>query len=213
MRFFVVLLDNPIVLLKFIQIISLHFYLYVMIRNIFIGFLFKLFCFSVLCRRLVWPLSLPYHLIATGAFVLVLGLIFRLYCCLYIFCLRLIFRRSRETLVQYLHICTHTGYNVQFIYFTRFPFLSILLSFDFPSYRLLCVCSSFLLLFFLHVLNTFFVWGAGWIFAGSAFAKNQLSLMEWNAHTHTHPVACTSSQTSDNDYSSNNEDEKCSNEF
>lgn len=111
-----------------------------------------------------------------------------LHCCLYIssyiFCLRLIFRRSRETLVQYLHICTHTENNVQFIYFTRFPFLSILLSFDFPSYRLLCVCSSFLLLF-LHVLNTFFVWGARWIFAGSAFAKNQLSLMEWNAHIHT----------------------------
>lgn len=184
MRFFVVLLDNPIVLLKFIQIISLHFYLYVMIRNIFIGFLFKLFCFSVLCRRLVWPLSLPYHLIATGAFVLVLGLIFRLYCCLYIFCLRLIFRRSRETLVQYLHICTHTGYNVQFIYFTRFPFLSILLSFDFPSYRLLCVCSSFLLLFFARTQHIFRM--RGWMNFCWVSICQKSTLTDGVKRTHTH---------------------------
>lgn len=50
------------------EIISFHFYLYVMIRNIFIGFLFKLFCFSVLYRLV--PLRLPFTLAVAVAMVM-----------------------------------------------------------------------------------------------------------------------------------------------
>lgn len=92
MRFFVVLLDNPIVLWNLSKIISLHFYLYVMIRNIFIGFLFKLFCFSVVCVCVCFILcsffiAIPvdcdraFHQITWSHFII----------CLYVFFLLLLF--------------------------------------------------------------------------------------------------------------------------
>lgn len=65
----------------------------------------------------------------------------------------------------------------QFIYFIHsFIFIFIFIRFVIWFFIIeivvrLFVCVLFSLLFFLHVLDTFFVFGAGWIFAGSALAK------------------------------------------